>query len=190
MTSDTSIRQRILDAALDIVEKKGVTALTQPRVAKAAGVRQSHLTYYFPKKADLFAALMQASHARAGSKVGDAHDDSFDGAMKALRALVLDPPRMRFFLNLIVEAGDARSLQPILVEHARALASHVAPHFGRHGDDPDVIDFIDALRGLGLRMLIDPDPKLMRSFDPVVYAAKFGLKRKKARRRAKSAAAT
>lgn len=177
--SDISIRQRILDAALDIVEKNGVTALTQPRVAKAAGVRQSHLTYYFPKKADLFVALLQASHARAGDAAhGQAHGHmSFDDAMKALRALVLDPLRMRFFLGIVVEAGEAGNLQPILAEHARALVFQVAPHFGRAGDDPDVTDFVDALRGLGVRMLIDPDSKLMRSFDPVSYAAKFGLKR-------------
>ena len=43
-------------------------ALTQPKIAKALGLRQSHLTYYFPRKADLFAALLDASHDRAASQ--------------------------------------------------------------------------------------------------------------------------
>ena len=32
-----------------LLHEQGLAALTQPRIAKAAGVSQSHLTYYFPK---------------------------------------------------------------------------------------------------------------------------------------------
>ena len=38
-TVEKSARQRILDAALKILKKEGVTALTQTRVAAAAGLR-------------------------------------------------------------------------------------------------------------------------------------------------------
>lgn len=176
MPSNVSIRQRILDAALDIVEKQGVNALTQPRVAKLAGVRQSHLTYYFPKKADLFVALLQASHARAGD--APAKQQGFDEAMRALRALFFDPQRMRFFLSIVLEAEESDALRPLLAEHVRGLADNVAPHFNRRGDDPDVIAFIDALRGLGLRLLIEPDEKLKKSFDLAALAGRFGLTRR------------
>ena len=66
MTPEISTRQRILDAAIRIARKSGIKALTQPRVAAAAGVRQSHLTYYFPRKADLLAAVLEASHHQGG----------------------------------------------------------------------------------------------------------------------------
>jgi DNA-binding transcriptional regulator YbjK len=36
---------RILDTALGLLRREGVTALTQPRIAKASGLRQSHITY-------------------------------------------------------------------------------------------------------------------------------------------------
>jgi AcrR family transcriptional regulator len=55
------VRSRILEAALGLLTGSGAHELTQPRVAKAAGVRQSHLTYYFPSRTDLMQAV--ARHA-------------------------------------------------------------------------------------------------------------------------------
>ncbi|TMG78909.1 MAG: TetR/AcrR family transcriptional regulator [Betaproteobacteria bacterium] len=55
------VRSRILEAALGLLTRSGAHELTQPRVAKAAGVRQSHLTYYFPGRTDLMQAV--ARHA-------------------------------------------------------------------------------------------------------------------------------
>jgi len=55
------VRSRILEAALGLLAESGAHELTQPRVAKAAGVRQSHLTYYFPSRTDLMQAV--ARHA-------------------------------------------------------------------------------------------------------------------------------
>ena len=55
------VRSRILEAALGLLTRSGAHELTQPRVAKAAGVRQSHLTYYFPSRTDLMQAV--ARHA-------------------------------------------------------------------------------------------------------------------------------
>ena len=53
------VRTRILDAALGLLAEGG--ELTQPRVSKAAGVRQSHLTYYFPTITDLLQAVARHS---------------------------------------------------------------------------------------------------------------------------------
>lgn len=57
------IPQRLLGAALDLVRSEGPQGLTQARVAAAAGVRQSHLTYYFPTRQHLLKALVQVIHA-------------------------------------------------------------------------------------------------------------------------------
>src|SRR4051812_32450154 len=51
------VRSRILQAALGLLAQSGAHELTQPRVARAAGVRQSHLTYYFPTRAELMQAV-------------------------------------------------------------------------------------------------------------------------------------
>jgi AcrR family transcriptional regulator len=40
-------------AAIQILSEEGIQALTQTRVAAMAGLRQSHLTYYFATRSDL-----------------------------------------------------------------------------------------------------------------------------------------
>lgn len=49
----TNARERILFAAVEILNAEGFGALTQTKVAERAGVRQSHITYYFPMRNDL-----------------------------------------------------------------------------------------------------------------------------------------
>jgi AcrR family transcriptional regulator len=45
-----STRERILHEAITLLNDEGFAALTQQRVCERAGVRQSHLTYYFPTR--------------------------------------------------------------------------------------------------------------------------------------------
>lgn len=173
MANDGTIRQRIIDAALDIVEAQGIKSLTQPRVAKAAGLRQSHLTYYFPRKADLFVALLEGSHRRA-AKARDGAPRSPQQLLELLPSLMLDRARMRFFLSIILEASEDPELRAVLDVHAKGLAAAVAPCFGRAPDDPAVIAYVDQVRGIGLRALLASATERV-SFDPVELAKQFGL---------------
>ena len=59
--TQAEIRARILDAALRLVASGGANELTQPKVSRAAGLLQSHLTYSFPTRADLLQAVAQHS---------------------------------------------------------------------------------------------------------------------------------
>lgn len=175
-TVEKSARQRILDAALKIIRKEGVTALTQPRVAAAAGLRQSHLTYYFPRKTDLLAATLEASHAQAhkpkrGSTGGEGHP------LEAVRTLMFDRNKMRFFLSVVAQASDHSEVRETLAAHARGVADQIAPLFGRKADDPDIIAFVDMLRGMGLRLLLEADDKRRVDVDLDALAARFGLRR-------------
>lgn len=54
-----NVREKILAAALKLLNEQGFPALTQTRVAEVAGVRQSHLTYYFPTRNELLKAIVQ-----------------------------------------------------------------------------------------------------------------------------------
>jgi AcrR family transcriptional regulator len=54
-------REKILEAGLAILREQGLAGLTQPRVAAKTGLRQSHLTYYYPTRADLLAAVTRAA---------------------------------------------------------------------------------------------------------------------------------
>ncbi|MGZ9115949.1 MAG: TetR/AcrR family transcriptional regulator, partial [Methylocystis sp.] len=61
--------------------------------------------------------------------------------------------------------------------HARGVAEQLAPLFGRTADDPDIIAFIDMLRGMGLRLLLESDDKRRAAVDIDALAARFGLRR-------------
>jgi AcrR family transcriptional regulator len=54
-------RKKILDAGLTILREQGLAGLTQPRIAAKTGLRQSHLTYYYPTRADLLTAVTRAA---------------------------------------------------------------------------------------------------------------------------------
>ena len=56
-------RSRLLCAALQVLHQQGIMALTQTNVAAAAGLRQSHLTYYFRTRADLLKAIVEQAAA-------------------------------------------------------------------------------------------------------------------------------
>jgi AcrR family transcriptional regulator len=173
---EKSARQRILDAALKILRKEGVSALTQTRVAAAAGLRQSHLTYYFPRKTDLLAATLEASHAQAHKRKRGSSGSDAD-PVEAVRALMFDRNRMRFFLSVVAQASDQSEIRATLAAHARGVAEQLAPLFGRTADDPDIIAFIDMLRGMGLRLLLESDDKRRATVDIDALAARFGLRR-------------
>ncbi len=169
----SDLRERILETALDIVEAQGIQALTQPRLAKAVGLRQSHLTYYFPRKADLYIALLEASHARAHS-----HNKSSGAAPDfeaMLQSLMFDRNRMRFFLGIVIAVSEEPELRAILRQHTHHLLQAIAAHYGREPSDPDVIMFVDCLRGVGLRHLLEPDNPIDTAPSVGELAARFGL---------------
>ena len=55
----TSTRERILDAAIEIIAKGGQSAATQRTVAEQAGVSLASITYHFPTAKELLVAAMR-----------------------------------------------------------------------------------------------------------------------------------
>lgn len=167
------LRKRILDAALEIMSTEGLRRLTQPKVAAAAGIRQSHLTYYFPKKVDLIVALLgDHVHGEEGDGANNHHDpNQIDPALELVAA---DKRRISFFLNLIVEAEHEPQLRKIVYEHMTAFDAVVAQAYGRKPADPDVEAFVDSLRGLGMKSVLRES---VGDIDIDGRAKRFGLKR-------------
>ena len=50
-------RTEIVDCAIELSAASGFAEFSVLKVAKAYGIRQSHLTYYFPTRSDLMAAV-------------------------------------------------------------------------------------------------------------------------------------
>lgn len=157
MASD--VRERILTAAVDLLKVSGIKKLAQPQVAKAAGVPQGHLTYYFPKKADLLSAVAQRFAELMGNDLssfaGGRGADGVRAKSLAFAArLVKDRQRTRMLLGLMVEADAEPRLAVTLAQNAEVVRAFVARFVtGReHDDDADLA--LAALWGLGLQHLV------------------------------------
>jgi AcrR family transcriptional regulator len=120
------VRTRILEAALALLAAGG--DLTQPRVARAAGVRQSHLTYYFPTVTDLMQAVARHSFEALAGELGG------KGA-GGIAAATLDKRRVRLMLALVLAADRDASLKPRMRAFVKEIRGRIAPLVGLQGED-------------------------------------------------------
>ena len=120
------VRTRILQAALDLLAEG--LELTQPRVARAAGVRQSHLTYYFPTVTDLLQAVARHSFESLGREL-------VGRGARGIAAATLDQRRVRLMLSLVMQADRDPSLKPRMRAFVAEIRERIAPLVGVAGDD-------------------------------------------------------
>lgn len=125
-------------------------ALTQPKVARAAGVRQSHLTYYFPRRTDLLSGLLEHSHQSAAPA-----DHSADLAIELSR-LLFDRRRARFFLAVVAETCGSEEGRRATAAHMKGFCADLAERLGRGADDTEILALVAQLRGMSLQNLVDP----------------------------------
>lgn len=146
------VRERILNAGLEVLRDRGVRHLTQVEVAARAGVRQSHLTYYFPARDDLLEAVteraVEALAAGLQRTIGE-------GPQRRARRLdqlahaITDIPHMRMFVALIVEADADPALRRLLRRGTERMEAALARALGV--EDPERATLLlAALWGLGL----------------------------------------
>lgn len=62
--SDRSARERLLDAARQLLSERGSITVTVREIARRAGVHPALLHYYFDSKAGLYSALVERVHER------------------------------------------------------------------------------------------------------------------------------
>lgn len=117
-------RADITEAALALVQEEGLAGLTQPRVAKRLGLRQSHVTYYFPTRDDLLAAVTElAVQRRVAALEPMRRARTLQQKVKALADVLVDPEQTRVLLALAQMADSATALRP----QFRALAELITP---------------------------------------------------------------
>ena len=133
------VRRKILDAALRLVFESGVAALTQPRIAQAAGVRQSHLTYYFPTRTDLLEGIVQhmmETLMQGMQAVAHAHAGRGAGALaRAMGKAIADPRRARLMLALVVASDEEPGIKVWLRGFIRRLRARIAGVLAEAGLD-------------------------------------------------------
>jgi len=135
-TQAPDVRTRILQAAVGLLAEHGVSQLTQPKVARAAGVRQSHLTYYFPTRADLLLAVAAHSmDALTSGMANAARDGSLtrETLAPALAAAVSDKRRARVMLGLVVTSDEDAALRARFRELVGVIRARIGALFAQIG---------------------------------------------------------
>jgi AcrR family transcriptional regulator len=128
-------RERLLVAALTVLETEGVHALTQTRVAERAGLRQSHLTYYFPTRGDLLKAIAEFA---AGDGPGVVRGtEALPPSLAALKAhladRIVDARMARVMLALTVASDEDPAMKRWMVEFDQRVRATFAEAFERMG---------------------------------------------------------
>ena len=108
-------RQDIINASLAVLKASGYAGFTQPRVAAEVGLRQSHLTYYFPTRVDLLAAVARVAIDRQLVAVDSIlATASVREAAKAIANVAVRHENTRVIMALVQAADHRRpSFSPI-----------------------------------------------------------------------------
>ena len=153
-----NIPARILAAASQLLATAGISALTQPQVSRAAGVSQSHLTYYFPRRADLMLAIarhaLEATVGEMRASVREQRGARVGRAAEAMQARISDPRVVRLMIGLIVASEDDRSIKKSLAEFIDSVRAMLGGVLGemRLAADAETAATIHAL-AVGLAVL-------------------------------------
>jgi AcrR family transcriptional regulator len=133
------IKDDILTAGSTLLREKGVTALTQPQIALAANIKQSHLTYYFPTRSNLLLAIAEFTLSALMDNVAEQLRAKPIGTTlaDAISRIMIEgfPPRV--FIGLIVAADsdpDIRKLLRKLIRHVRTAIQRLLEQAGIAAD--------------------------------------------------------
>src|SRR3954469_15966218 len=127
------VRGRILEAALGLLAESGAHELTQPRVARAAGLRQSHLTYYFPTRAGLMQEVARYSIGKLAGRLAHAKDHRPPALAKDIAAGAADKKRVRVMLGLVGAADRDPAIKKRMRNFVRELREQMTPALAAGG---------------------------------------------------------
>jgi AcrR family transcriptional regulator len=143
--------------AVALVRERGLAGLTQPRVARAAGISQSHLTYYFPTRRDLLTAVLDRTAT-----------DQLAGVEQAMRTAARSPKALangmgaafakaensRILISFALAASEDAEARAIFERLTRGIRGEVAMAAERIGigNDAKTVSLVHAL-GVGLSVL-------------------------------------
>jgi AcrR family transcriptional regulator len=172
-------RDKILDAAFAVLSTDGLRSFTQTRVAARAKIRQSHLTYYFPTRADLIEALaaraldgITANIAAAAPSLAAWGPGQLVGA---LADYMTSEAHARMFVGMIVEADRDPTIRAIIVRGSARVRAAIAVALGGGVDAERQARVIQAaIWGLGLYLFaVRPAPDADPTHDMLNYLEEF-----------------
>ena|SRR5258708_705850 len=173
------VRERILEAALSLLAESGAHELTQPKVAKAAGVRQSHLTYYFPTRADLLQEVARYSIGKLAGQLEHAKPGALPAGIAAGAA---DKRRARVMLGLVGAADRDPKIKQRMRKFVTELRGRMAPVLAAGGmatDPASVAFFHSCVVGCAILQLARDNPEARAEAKAVLKKAAASISKEK-----------
>jgi AcrR family transcriptional regulator len=119
-------REIILKAAIATLREDGFSGFTQPRVAKRADVRQSHLTYYFPTRLALLEGVARVAVDGQLAALQSIVDlPSVPAVIKNVTAMIRRHENTRVLMALAQAADEEPSLRSLFRELADGIVSRL-----------------------------------------------------------------
>lgn len=135
-------KQKILNAALDVLMEYGFPALTQTRVAEVAGVSQGNLTYHFPTRTDLLKAVVEETKERM-TAIRAAELEAGSLSWSSLENFMMSLPLSKTMPHLMLALTVAKDEDPTLAEwftqadlNMRQNFRRLLAKFGYQTDEP------------------------------------------------------
>ncbi len=115
-------RKRIVDAAAEVIRRKGLTAGTMDEVARAIGVSKGALYLYFPSKARLLEAVQTRFRAQYLEVLEErlAHGDVAEGIVGSVDGILSGEFDPTLFHQLVTSSGTDPQVRDALQSDARA----------------------------------------------------------------------
>ena len=128
-------RSRLLDAAVEIIVREGAAAVTQRKVATAAGTSLASTTYHFRTAEDLVVAAFEESARRTAEQLNamaiavlTGEKDLIDGAMEFVARAPYDPDLPSDAIpQLVAGAAHNERLRAICDDFYAGMAATFAP---------------------------------------------------------------
>jgi AcrR family transcriptional regulator len=136
-------RTRILHAAVDVLNEHGLAELTQTRVARELGLRQSHVTYHFHTRGDLLRAAIESGCERIAGRIDGARaaePDSLESMRETLAKMLTDRSHSRFMTAMTVASEELPELKRWLSRFHQQNLDRLKQRFAALGVRPAADD--------------------------------------------------
>ncbi len=178
--SQAQTRQRLLDAAQELVAKKGIDATSLEEVAETAGYSRGAFYSNFHDKEELICAVLERVIDRSIEEMQKVFSQDLPLAerLELIRSYYIkvgcDLEGCTFFMSMQLYALRNEAVRPRIAELLRvnrgAVAEHVRRVFAELGKEPpappEVVAFslIAQSQGLAISRMVDPDSMKLDQF--------------------------
>ena len=161
-------KDKIILCALELLEKSGIQAVTQPAVAKLASITQGQLTYHFPKRTDLILALSEVALTQVADFIFNQKIDNSQKKEEKIRSLIwsiiIDHARVRALLGLVTEADSNEEVRQKLFDQEEKVRTVIGFAMGVEPSDPLVTTTHATLLGFSMISFLKRDANLYKDF--------------------------